>query len=212
MLSTASWLMLSLRSRIFCWVCSCCSWSVYIQPDQLLLCTWCCENWSAAALLSCFKATAGLHCIQGKPEWTARQNTQGLKQDYLLTPIYFSSRECHGSPKPDLQSHSHHLHVHIGLAAPAAPLPPLQVQPGQPPCCTARAARPVQPQRPHCLSSSQRQSPYTKTKMCVGTSPTWFLRLIAQRSVQTVPCARQWCLFCASVAAGFALLTLSIKT
>lgn len=136
MLSTASWLMLSLRSRIFCWVCSCCSWSVYIQPDQLLLCTWCCENWSAAALLSCFKATAGLHCIQGKPEWTARQNTQGLKQEYLLTPIYFSSRECLGSPKPDLQSHSHHLHVHIGLAAPAAPLPPLQVQPGQPPCCT----------------------------------------------------------------------------
>jgi len=130
--------------------------------------------------LSVSKATAGWHCIQGKPERTVIQNTQGSKQKYLLTPIYFSSRKCHGSPKPTLQSHSHHLHVHIGLAAPAAPLPPLQVQPGQPPCCTARVARPAQLQRQHCLSGSHRQGPCTKTKICVSTSPTWFLRLIAQ--------------------------------
>lgn len=70
---------------------------------------------------------------------------KGVFYSSLVLVFFCSSRKYHGPAKQALQPHSLHLHRHIGPTAPPTPLPPLQVQPGQIPCCRARAAGPAQP-------------------------------------------------------------------
>ena len=195
-----------------------------------------------AALLGVSEAGAGLCCTQGKLKRKAGQNASRDRMEtgvFYSSAFFFSSRKCHGPPKQALQPRSLHLHRHVGPAAPPAPLPPLQVQPGQIPCRIARAAGPAQPQRPHCLCCQ----PQARSLQCGGTSqaaspiiisaasqllPGFFCcraRLMHQtQCVNTSPtlvpqsCSPEvyvdipWCQRCSSVlsvAAGFALVNMN---
>lgn len=103
---------------------------------------------------------------------------KGVFYSSLVLVFFCSSRKYHGPAKQALQPHSLHLHRHIGPTAPPTPLPPLQVQPGQIPCCRARAAGPAQP---HWLcwqpqaGTIPRGGTTQVTSHCLPTSPRSFL-------------------------------------
>lgn len=150
----------------------------------------------------------------------------GLKQEWFTHPWFFCScRKCHGPPKQALQPHSLHLHRHIGPAVLPTPLPPLQVQPGQIPCCIARAAGPAQSQRPQdlCwqpqagsiqLGGTRQDTSLISTAsqlppgvsccrarlmhqiQCVNTSPTLVLQSCSLEVNEDIPWCQR-CSFCA---------------